>query len=642
MAGNDVPTTSSFWKPSHHDDDDDDDHLLDDDGGGVEHAPSLFHSLEHHRQILPIAAHRTQILYALETYGVVVLVGATGSGKSTQLPLYLYENGWADDAVDPFAGRPSPSTWREILIAQPKRIAAQTLARHLSRHFASTGRDPAIVGHSVRFSNDYRPGVTKIRCVTDGYLLREILSVDPLLARCSVLVVDEAHERSANTDLLLGAVKRIRRRRPELRVVVCSATLDAEGFLEYFTGGPERRRKRERERERERERKRRERDEEANDGVGANDGSEGRVRKRKSRWGRVEDATINATNATNSTNAANATHLPLSTLPPNPQTLPSQPTDDSSSSKLDEGTIISVDGRQYPVDILYIQEPVSDYVQSTVEVALRIHASEQTNDNGDDDDDHDDDGDILCFLPTGEDIGEAITMAETILSDPTKRRTKPKPRNAICLPLYGSLPPRLQSQPFLPRSPEEIRTRSRRIVFATNIAETSVTVPNVAHVVDCGFAKLPFFDPSSGFHRLLTCPISRASADQRAGRAGRVRPGKCYRLYSEEYFRKSMEEATAPEVRRCDWTALILTVKALGVTNALTFDWMTVPTAEALAHGLETLFALGVVDEETELTELGKEMVYFPTDPRASRMILAALDMESRFLDDCDHDDDDD
>ena len=486
------------------------------------------------QQSLPIAAHRTQILYALEKYGVVIIVGETGCGKSTCLPRFFYENGWADHDDN------DETNYREIICTQPRRIAAISLAERVSQELQDSS---GLVAYSVRFSSTYEPGTTKIRYVTDGWLLRETLLLDPLLKRCSVLVIDEAHERSLNTDLLLGVVKKVRRVRPDLRVVVCSATLDAEAFKEFFVGKRQ---------------------------TPKHDDT--RTKKRKSRWGRVDNG--------------DTTHI---------------------ESDLTNATIISVDGRQHPVDVMYIKEPVSDYIKSTVEIALQIHQSEVG------------DGDILCFLPTGEDIDVAVEMAENM-------ETK---GSLVFLPLYSALPPKMQSQPFLPRSTDELKNKTRRVIFATNIAETSVTVPRIAHVIDCGLAKMPFFDPLSGFDRQIVCQISRASALQRCGRAGRVRPGKCYRLYSEKDFQE-MEADTAPEIQRCQLTTLIMTIKALGVDNILTFDLLSMPSAEALSHGLETLYALGVINNNAELTELGKEMIYFPTDPRVSRMLLSSLDMESR------------
>ena len=462
------------------------------------------------RQVLPIAAHRTQILYALEKYGVLILVGETGSGKSTQLPQYLHENGWT-------AGGDG---YKEIVCTQPRRIAAISLSNRLESEMGN----PSLVGYSVRFASTYQPGVTKIRYVTDGWLLREITLLNPLLQHCSVLIIDEAHERSVNTELLLGTVKKIRRARPELRVVICSATLDAQAFLEFFVGRK-------------------------NKGNVSHNG-----KRKKSRWGRVEEV------------------------------------EEEDGVDLNGGTIISVDGRLHPVDVMYSHEPVADYVKSSVEVALQIHDTESN------------DGDILCFLPTGENIDEAVDMTEQLLASMSTKKN-----NAVCLPLYSGLSPKLQQQPFLPRSAHEIQSNTRRIIYSTNISETSVTVPNIAHVIDCGFAKMPYFDPYSGFDRLISSPISQANAQQRTGRAGRVRPGKCYRLYSQQDFDK-FESDTAPEIQRCNLTSLIMTIKSLGVSNVLSFDLMSVPTVEALSYALESLFALGALDEEGELTALGKEM----------------------------------
>ena len=462
------------------------------------------------RQILPITAHRTQILYALEKYGVLILVGETGSGKSTQLPQYLHENGWTTGGEG----------YKEIICTQPRRIAAISLSNRLQSEMGN----PSLVGYSVRFASTYQPGVTKIRYVTDGWLLREITLLNPLLQHCSVLIVDEAHERSVNTELLLGTVKKIRRARPELRVVICSATLDAQAFLEFFVGKKNK----------------------------SHIGNNGK--RKKSRWGKLEDA------------------------------------EEEDKVDLNGGTIISVDGRLHPVDVMYSHQPVADYVKSSVEVALQIHDTES------------DDGDILCFLPTGEDIDEAVDMTEQLLASMTTKK-----KNAVCLPLYSGLSPKLQQQPFLPRSTHEIQSNTRRIIYSTNIGETSVTVPNIAHVIDCGFAKMPYFDPYSGFDRLIISPISKANAQQRTGRAGRVRAGKCYRLYSQQDF-DDFESDTAPEIQRCNLTSLIMTIKSLGVSNILSFDLMSVPTVEALSYGLESLFALGALNEEGELTALGKEM----------------------------------
>lgn len=492
-----------FWKPkpaSHR-------QVLIEEGAG-ESLPTPFNfssaPLAQQRMLLPIYKHKKQILYALEEYHIVVIVGETGSGKSTQTPAFLWENGWADNGF-------------QVVCTQPRRIAAQSLAQRVSQEAGKQlGQE---VGYSVRF-DDCTSAITRIKYVTDGMLLREATLSDPLLSNYSVIMIDEAHERSLNSDALLGVVKKIRRKRRDLRVIICSATIDAQAFLDFF--------------------------------VPTN------LSGKKRRWD-------------------------------NP----------------DRGTIISVDGRQHPVDMMYLTEAVSDYIRCTVETALQIHEGEGG-------------GDILAFLPSGEDIDSAIKLAE----DTMDQKSASSKKHPAFLPLYGSLPQKMQASVFQPKTDRNVR----RIIFATNIAETSVTVPDITHVIDCGFAKIPYFDSKTGFERLIVSPICRASARQRAGRAGRVRPGKCYRLYTEKFMMDKMELSTPPEVMRTNLTSFILTLKALGVHNILSFDLMDMPSVDALSHGLESLYALGALDDQTALTDLGTKMSTFPTEPRVSRMLLEALD----------------
>mmetsp|Transcript_4757 Transcript_4757/g.7311 ORF Transcript_4757/g.7311 Transcript_4757/m.7311 type:complete len:830 (-) Transcript_4757:98-2587(-) len=540
--------------------------------------------LSFQRQSLPIAKHRRQILYALEKYPVVIIVGETGSGKSTQIPQYLYENGWADDGF-------------RIGCTQPRRIAAQTLAARVSEEVGDGSSLRETVGYAVRFDDCTSPS-TGIAYLTDGMLLREATMSDPLLSRYSVIMIDEAHERNLNTDALLGIIKKIRRKRKGLRVIVCSATIDAEAFLNFFVPPNKKKAKKK------------------NNADGAETVADGMVeasekadqskkRKRKSRWGHVNNTTQNIEPGT-AAHGSNGRNKPL---------------DHNDEENEEKGVIISIDGRQHPVDVMYVSEPVPDYVIATVDTALRIHIDES-----------DVAGDILCFLPSGEDVDVAIQMAEDTLpsivassmstTDTAQRRTGSKNENASFLPLYGTLPHALQARIFQPRPPSD---RNRRIIFATNIAETSVTVPNITHVVDCGFAKIPYFDPETGFDRLIVRPISRASARQRAGRAGRIKAGKCYRLYSEEALVRDMESSTPPEVLRTNLTSFLLTLKALGVHNVLAFDLMSLPSVDALSHGLECLYALDAIDDMTNLTSLGNDMAEFPTDPRVSKMLLESI-----------------
>mmetsp|Transcript_22995 Transcript_22995/g.35461 ORF Transcript_22995/g.35461 Transcript_22995/m.35461 type:complete len:759 (-) Transcript_22995:340-2616(-) len=516
---------------------------------------------------LPIAAHRKQILYALTKYEVLVIVGETGSGKSTQIPQYLLEGGWCKNDY-------------RVVCTQPRRLAAITLAQRvadeqsqrtttISRHPPSQSMQThfnknttATVGHIVRFDSNYSPSDTKILYVTDGILIREALTSDPLLLQYSVVMVDEAHERSIMTDVLLGILLKIRRKRPSLRIIVCSATIDAEAFLKFLCPTD-------------------------------TDGDGGAC--------------------TRNTDSKNTTTTPIQSY--------------------QKGCIISVDGRQYPMDVYYMLKPPSDYLVACVDTALSLHETESNAS-----------GDILCFLPTGEDIDSAIRLAEERLAqEAAATRTTPmmsrgaggsnkkqkrsnSDNNVICLPLYGTLPQHLQSRIF-DQPQKQHRYSPRRIIFATNIAETSVTVPNVRYVIDSGFVKMPYYDAENGLERLVVAPISQASAKQRAGRAGRISPGKCYRLYTYQTYQAVLEEATPPEILRTNLTSFVLTLKALGIDNLATFRLMSRPSSEALSHALETLYALGAIDESCELTRTGEKLCIFPTsDPRIGKMLLASLD----------------
>jgi|UPI0005819DBE ATP-dependent RNA helicase DDX35 len=488
----------------------------------------------HQRMLLPIYKHRRQFLYSIEKNGVVVIVGVTGSGKSTQIPQYLLENGWADNDF-------------QIVCTQPRRIAATTLAKRVSEELGTSLGSQ--VGYCVRYE-ERLSHQTRIKYVTDGILLREATLNDPLLSKYSVVMVDEAHERSLNSDALLGLIKKIRRKRKELRVIVCSATIDAQSFLDFFVG--------------------------TNDRVQIIDLPAINVPIRKrARWGPRLLETAQALNSA------------------------------PSGKGLDNGTIISVDGRQYSVDILYLERPAPDYILATIETAWKVHRSGES-------------GDILCFLPTGADIDNAIRLAEEHFQADI---------GAVeFLPLYGNLPYHMQAQVFQNRRQSDRKEKQvRRLIFATNVAETSVTVPNISHVIDSGLVKLPYFDPRTGLERLITGPTSQASARQRAGRAGRLQSGKCYRLYTEKYLHEKMLLHTPPDSQRTNLSSFILTLKALGVDNVLTFDLMDAPSVDALSHGLESLFALGAIDEGTHLTPRGMDMSMFPTDVFVSRMLLESL-----------------
>jgi ATP-dependent RNA helicase DDX35 len=390
------------------------------------------------------------------------------------------------------------------------------------------------VGYTVRFDDQTSPQ-THIKYVTDGILLREATLQDPLLSNYSVVILDETHERNLNTDTLLGLLKKIRRQRKDLRMIICSATIDAQRFLDFFVSS----------------------------GPTSDEGDTAQGQGKKSRWGpKVSEERV----------------------PP-----PSE-----------RGTIISVDGRQHAVDILFSRIAVSNYIESTVDTCVKIHRHESM-------------GDVLCFLPTGEDIDQVVRLAEEAFQDDLSR--------VEFLPLYGTLPQHVLSRVFQPKQKDS----KRRFIFATNIAETSVTVPNISFVVDAGLVKLPYFDPVTGLERLIVHETSQASAAQRSGRAGRIRPGKCFRLYTEAFLVEKMMAHTPPEMLRTNLTSFLLTLKALGIANILAFDLMDQPSVNALSHGLETLYALGAMDDRTQLTERGLDLSVFPTEPRVSRMLLESL-----------------
>ena len=371
------------------------------------------------------------------------------------------------------------------------------------------------VGYSIRFE-DVTSASTRIKFMTDGLLLREAL-MDPLLSRYSVIMVDEAHERSLSTDILLGVLRKIMKRRPELRIVISSATLQAESFLRFFP----------------------------QDDMVADPGSE--------------------------------------------------------KPEIETSQVISLDGRAFPVDILYLEEPTEDYVERAVKTIFKIHESEA-------------DGDILLFLTGREEIESALQkIADRIATLHTRAQS------ILALPLYAGLTSEQQLYVFEP-APEN----TRKVIVSTNIAEASVTIDGIMYVVDCGFVKLRAYNPLTGIDALTVTPTSQAAATQRAGRAGRTRPGKCFRLYTESYF-EAMPSATVPEIRRSNLAPIILQLKALGIDNIARFNFLTPPPAELVVRGLELLYSLGALSEYAKLTKpLGVQMAELSVEPMMAKVLLSA------------------
>ncbi|KAH7568828.1 hypothetical protein JRO89_XS06G0058500 [Xanthoceras sorbifolium] len=492
--------SSQFWKPGT-----EKPRLLEDEEGGVVFfSPSLASSssgyghasIEKQRQRLPVYKYRTSILYLVETHATTIIVGETGSGKTTQIPQYLKEAGWADGG-------------RVIACTQPRRLAVQAVASRVAEEMGvKVGEE---VGYTIRFEDV----TNKVR-----YLSFEALEFY-LIYLCIVIMVDEAHERSISTDILLGLLKKIQRRRPELRLIISSATIEGKSMSAFFQA-------------------------------------------RKSR------------------HQMEGEELPRM-----------------------EPAILSVEGRGFNVQIHYVEEPVSDYVQAVVSTVMLIHDQEPP-------------GDILVFLTGQDDIDTAVQL----LTEEARTNRK-NSSGLIILPLYSGLPRAEQELVFSPTP-----RGKRKVVISTNIAETSLTLEGVVYVVDSGFSKQRFYNPVSDIESLVVAPISKASARQRAGRAGRVRPGKCYRLYTEEYFVNEMSAEGIPEMQRSNLVSCVIQLKALGIDNILGFDWPASPPPEAMIRALEVLYSLGVLDDDAKLTSpTGFQVAEIPLDPMISKMILSSSEL---------------
>ncbi|GMY25535.1 pre-mRNA-splicing factor ATP-dependent RNA helicase DEAH7-like [Fagus crenata] len=442
-------------------------------------------TIQEQRQYLPIYSVRDELLQVIRENQVVVVVGETGSGKTTQLTQYLHEDGYTMNGI--------------VGCTQPRRVAAVSVAKRVSEEMETELGDK--VGYAIRFEDVTGPN-TIIKYMTDGILLRETLG-DSDLENYRVIVMDEAHERSLSTDVLFGILKKVVAQRRDFKLIVTSATLNAQKFSNFFGSVP----------------------------------------------------------------------------------------------------IFNIPGRTFPVNILYSRTPCEDYVEAAVKQAMTIHISSPP-------------GDILIFMTGQEEIEAAcFTLAERMeqLISSTKKGV-PK---LLILPLYSQLPSKLQAMIF-----QKAEAGARKCIISTNVAETSLTVDGIFYVIDTGYGKMKVYNSRMGMDALQVFPISRAAADQRAGRAGRTGPGTCYRLYTEDAYINEMLPSLVPEIQRINLSNVILLLKSLNVENLLDFDFMDPPPQDSILNSMYQLWVLGALNNVGGLTDLGWKMVEFPLDAPLAKMLL--------------------
>lgn len=451
---------------------------------------------------LPILSFKKEIIDLYHSLNVMIIVGETGSGKTTQIPQIIYQE--------------MKSSSKSIAITQPRRVAATSLAKRVSEEMKESIGD--LVGYSVRF-DECTSSKTRIKYLTDGMLLKESLS-EKFSDKYHTIIIDEAHERTLRSDIMLGLLKMMQEDAAKFKIIIMSATLDVEKFKSFFLGP-----------------------------VG----------------------------------------------------------------------VLRIPGRQFPVRQWYSKQTQTNYIDSIIQTILQVHCDRQDDDGG-----HGGGGgDILAFLPGQDDI----QTIKRILEDQAKiaKFHENGYTDLLIKEFYSSLSPSLQDEVF-----QKTPKNYRKVILSTNLAETSLTIPNVRYVIDSGYCKMKMMR-EGGVESLTLMPISKSSARQRSGRAGREGPGECWRLYTEETFNSPsiMSLESIPEILRVNLSSVILLMLGTGIVkDVLTFPYLDSPTKEGLLKSLQELLLLDAVQRppKQELTRIGHLMAQCPLSPPLSRSLIDGMD----------------
>lgn len=487
----------------------------------AQYNPHRHLSLQEQRRRLPIWSYRLALLHAIEHHRVVVLVGSTGCGKSTQIPQYLREAGWTKNGMT-------------IVVTSSRRLAcssnAARIAEELNEEIGQT------VGYSIHFDSNMSPKECEIAFMTDELLVKELM-YDPLLTKYSVIMLDDAHDRTLYTEMLLILLRKILRKRRSLRLVIASATMDAEVYASYFR-----------------------------DVVELDDDALV-PKKRRVAWDKDPVEWEKEKHKSEGSKAVVAGEMSLLDV-----------------------CVLGIPGRVYPVTIHYLGEPTANYLKACVDTVMQLRKASA--------------GDILVFV-TGAD--EVYDVLNAIREQDDK---------LFCVPLFAFLPRKDQLAAFA-------RKTERKVIVSTNFAETAITLPGIRYVVDCCLAKTEAFDPRTGTTHYEISPCSLATLAQRAGRAGRMESGSCYRLMSGRDVEK-LSKQSVPEILRSNLAHFVLHLKCLGVDKIAGLDFIAQPTAISFESALEDLFLLGALDEEAKLSPLGLQMAACPLPPLWAKLLLNA------------------